>query len=149
MKTVTVQSLDDYQYAQLLTADGHAFIADEPPDVEGDGLGPDPYDLLLWGLGACTAMTILMYARRKGYKVWSVAVQMEHDRVYAKDCASCGEDTPHAEGDKIEIIRRKITVRGDLSDEERGLLLDVAKRCPVRRTLQAAPHVEDSLSVGP
>lgn len=149
MKTVTVQSLDDYQYAQLLTADGHAFVADEPPDASGDGLGPDPYDLLLWGLGACTAMTILMYARRKGYKVWSVAVQVEHDRVYAKDCASCGDDTPPAEGGKIEVIRRKIALRGDLSDEERERLLDIAKRCPVHRTLQAAPRVEDTLSVGP
>ncbi len=146
MKSVTVNYLNDYTYAQLLTADGHAFIADEPPGAGGDGLGPDPYDLLLWGLGACTAMAILVYARRNGYQLSGVAVTAEHDRVHAEDCESC-EDKDHAEGDKIELIRRKITLRGDLSAEQTERLSEIARRCPVQRTLAAAPKVIDTMTV--
>ncbi len=140
MKSVTVQYLPDYQYAQLITADGHAFIADEPIDKGGDGLGPDPYDLLLWALGACTAMTLLMYARRSGLDLADVAVTVEHDRTHAAD----GES---ATG-RVEVLRRKISVRGNLTEEEQAKLLQIARRCPVHRTLEAPPEVVDSLTVG-
>ncbi|HWO94271.1 MAG TPA: OsmC family protein [Dehalococcoidia bacterium] len=146
MKTALVQYLYDYQYAQLLTADGHAFVADEPTDSGGDGLGPDPYELLLWSLGACTAMTLLMYARRHDYPLADIAVQVEHDRVYPDDSAATAE--PGAERRKIEVLRRKITLRGDITDEQRERLLEIARRCPVHRTLAAAPEVVDTISVG-
>ena len=148
MRSVTVQYLEDYSYTQLLTAEGHAFVADEPPEGGGDVLGPDPYEILLWSLGACTAMTVLLYARRKGHPVDGIAVQVEHDRVYAADCEECVQ----ADGDaaaKVEVIRRKISVRGNISDEVRDDLLRIAQRCPVHKTLQAAPQVIDTITVGP
>lgn len=146
MATVTVQYLYDYKYAQLLTATGHAFIADEPLDAGGDGLGPNPYDLLLWALGSCTAITLLMYARRKGYQVEDIAVQLEHDRVYPDDCEGCTQE-PATDG-KIERIHRKITIRGAITEDERERLLQIAARCPVHRTLASTPEIIDTISVG-
>src|SRR3989304_1750079 len=85
MARVTVHQVPDYNYAQLLTAGYHAFVADEPEEAGGNGLGPSPYELLLWSLGACTALTLLMYARRKEWDLQEVAVELTHDRVHAKD----------------------------------------------------------------
>lgn len=140
---VIVQSLPDYTHAQLLTADGRGFIADEPKDDGGDGLGPDPYQLLLWALGACTAMTLQIYARRKGYPLVEVAVEVEHDHLHAEDCADCQEEHKG----QIEVLRRRIVLRGDLNDIQRDDLLRIASRCPVRKTLKAAPEVIDTVEV--
>lgn len=142
MVKVIVQSLPDYTHAQLLTAQGHAIIADEPVADGGDDLGPTPYQLLLWALGTCTAMTLQMYARRKQYPLHEVAVDVEHGRHYAEDRDACAEP-----GQKIERLHRRIVVRGPLSDEQRDDLLRVAARCPVHKTLAAAPEVFDSIEV--
>lgn len=142
-KKVTVQYLTDYSYSQLLTAGRHAFVADEPEEAGGDDLGPSPYDLLLWALGSCTAMTILMYARRKGWDVADVSVHLTHDRVHAKDCEECEEETG-----RLELVRREISVRGNISEEQQERLLDIAKRCPVHKTLTTTPKVVDSIIVG-
>lgn len=92
MPKVIVQSIPDYTFAQLVTAPGRGFVADEPKDEDGDDLGPTPYELLGAALGACTAMTIQFYARRKKYPLEEVAVEVEHQRTHAEDCQDCEQD---------------------------------------------------------
>ncbi|MGI8926062.1 MAG: OsmC family protein [Tepidiformaceae bacterium] len=140
---VIVHSLPDYAHAQLITAAGRAFVADEPADQGGNDLGPDPYRLLLWALGACTAMTIQIYARRKKYPLLEVAVEVEHSRVHAEDCTDCEDQG----AGRIEVFHRRIVLRGELSVEQREDLLRVASHCPVHKTLAAAPEVIDSVEV--
>lgn len=141
--SVIVQSLADYTHAQLVTSPGNALITDEPLDAEGNDLGPTPYELLTAALGACTAMTLQMYARRKGYPLVEVAVEVEHSRVHADDCKECEEPR---EG-RIDVLRRKIVLRGPLDDAEREDLLRVASRCPVHKTLKNQPEIFDTLEV--
>ena len=143
MPKVMVQSLLDYTHAQLLTADHRSLIADEPVADNGDDLGPTPYELLLWALGACTSMTLQIYARRKGYPLEEVAVEVEHERTHAEACTDCMEQR----SGKIEVMRRKIVLRGPLTDAQRDDLLAVANRCPVHKTLKAAPEVIDTVEV--
>jgi uncharacterized OsmC-like protein len=143
MTKVIVQSLLDYTHALLVTAEGRALVVDEPRADGGDDLGPSPYELLTAALGACTAMTLQIYARRKGIPLHEVAVEVEHERTHANDCADCLE--PH-EG-RIEVLRRKIVLRGDLTNAQRDELLGIAKRCPVHKTLKSAPEVIDSVEV--
>ena len=141
---VTVQYLNDYNLAQLLTAGHHAFVADEPESAGGEELGPSPYELRLWALGTCTAMTLLLYARNKGWDVADISVQLTHDRVYH-------DDSEHAEGEtggRVEVLTRDISVRGNISEEQRQRLLEIAGRCPVHKTLRTCPEVVDSIIVG-
>ena len=140
---VIVQSLPDYTHAQLITAPGRAFVADEPAADGGADFGPTPYELLTAALGACTAMTLQIYARRKGIPLHEVAVEVEHARVHAADCEDCAEPK---EG-KIEVLRRRIVLRGPLSEAQRDELLGVAARCPVHKTLKAAPEVIDTVEL--
>jgi putative redox protein len=146
VKKVTVQYLPDYNYAQLLTAAQHSFIADEPEDKGGNDLGPGPYELLLWALGACTAMTLLLYARRKEWDVADISVHLTHDRVYMDDMAGAGADGEVV--GRVEVIQREISVRGKLTDEQRDRLLEIADRCPVHRTLISGPKITSSIVVG-
>ena len=140
---VVVQSLPDYTHAHLLTAPGLSLVADEPRDEGGDDLGPTPYELLTWALGACTGMTIQLYARRKGYALEEVAVQVEHERIHREDCEDC-----ETEGDGyIQHFHRRIVLRGQLNDEERADLLRVAAKCPVHKTLLEPKEIHDSLEV--
>lgn len=143
MHKAMVQSLPDYAYTQLLTSDGHSTVADEPEDAGGNGLGPSPYEFLLWALGACTSMTLQMYAERKGYPLQEVAIQLEHDRVHAKDTGGDGEESIG----RLELIRRRIVLRGDLTGEQRADLLRVAGKCPVAKTIAAGPVIEDDIEV--
>ena len=139
MATVTVRSQHHYQ--QEITARDHITFADEPFDIDGDDTGPTPYELLLAGLGSCTAITLQMYARRKGWPLEGVEVELTHGRDYAKDCADCELDD--ARLDRVQI---NITLRGDLSDEQRGRLLEIATKCPVNKTLSAGlkiTHAEE------
>lgn len=114
-----------------IRAGGHGLIADEPRDLGGTDTGPTPYGLLLSALGACTAMTLRMYAERKGIPLDDVTVRLAHDRIHAEDCASC-----ETEDGRIDRIRKQIVVEGDLDDEMRADLARIADRCPVHRTLQ-------------
>jgi len=118
-------------YLQQIVAGPHRFVADEPERVGGTDLGPTPYDLLLAGLGACTSMTLKMYADRKGWPLEQVDVRLNHDRVHARDC----EDCESAEG-RVDVIERVIRVEGDLDPAQRARLLEIADRCPVHRTLE-------------
>ncbi len=115
-------------------------VADEPTDVGGTDQGPTPYELLLGALGACTAMTIVLYARRKGWEVRGVTVELEHDRIHARDC----EDCETSEG-FLDRIRKRITVDGPLHEEQRARLEEISRRCPVQKTLANEVRIEDEL----
>ncbi len=136
MAKTYARSLEKYQI--LLNTDRHALLADEPAGV-GDGLGPDPYELLLSALGACTTMTVQMYARRKGWDLTAVRAELVHERVHASDCEECEEKEGY-----IERIRVKLAFEGDLDDEQRARLREIAGKCPVRRTLLGSPTIVDS-----
>ena len=121
--------------AQEVRAGRHVLIADEPAGA-GDDLGPTPYDLLLASLGTCTAMTLRLYAERKGWPLEHVSVQLTHERIHADDSGNC-EMTPC----RIERIERVVNLAGPLSDEQRQRLLAIAERCPVHRTLTGETRV--------
>lgn len=126
---VSVAELPQGRLAQEIRAGRHLLISDEPVGL-GDDLGPTPYDLLLASLGACTAMTLRLYAARKQWPLEHVNVQLTHDRVHAHDCRVC--DTSSSMVDHIE---RVLDVTGPLTDEQRARLLEIAERCPVHQTL--------------
>jgi putative redox protein len=151
VERVTVQTLADHNYALFVNDGRHGFIADEPEEQGGDGLGPNPYELLLAALGACTAMTLVMYARRKEWPLYEVSVHFEHERVFARDCEECTAEEVEAAGPggRIEVIRRHVSLRGDLDDAQVARLLEIADRCPVHRTLQHPPKVLTSIACGP
>ena len=115
---------------QEIEAEGHRLVADEPVEAGGADAGPSPYDLLLAALGACTSMTLAMYARRKQWPLEQVTVRLQHAKIHAQDCAEC--DTKEGKLDRIE---REISLAGPLSEEQRARLLEIANRCPVHRTL--------------
>ena len=129
-KAVVVRETRDGKFQQQVTVGPHRFLADEPVDVGGLGSGPGPYDLLLAGLGACTAMTLRLYAERKALPLERVTVELTHDRIHAADCESC--ETKEGMIDRIE---RAITLLGNLDDDQRRRLLEIADKCPVHRTL--------------
>ena len=127
--------------AQDVWAGGHRIPADEPREQGGDDTGPTPYAYLLAGLGACTAMTLRLYARHKGLALDRVAVRLDHERIHADDCAACEH-----EAGRIEVIHRRVTLQGDLEPAQRRRLLEIADRCPVHRTLtgQLEIHTEEA-----
>jgi putative redox protein len=127
-------------YRTEITAGRHPLVADEPESVGGDDAGPTPYDLLLAGLGACTGMTLRMYADRKEWPLEEVTVRLTHEKIHAADCEHCDTD----EG-KIDRIEREIEVQGDLTSEQRTRLLEIANKCPVHRTLHREVDVRSRL----
>ena len=114
-----------------------AFVADEPRDVGGTDSGATPYEYLLGALGACAAMTLRMYAKRKGWPLEEVVVRLRDAPSHAIDCANC-DSQPVG----IRRIEREIELRGAISDEQRKRLLDIADRCPVKQTLERGLIVE-------
>ena len=123
-------------FAQEITAGPHRLLADEPVAAGGTDTGPTPYDLLLASLGACTSMTVSLYARRKQWPLEAVTVRLRHSRVHAADCEEC--ETKKTLLDRIE---RDIELQGNLSEEQRARLLDIANRCPVHRTLTSEVEI--------
>jgi putative redox protein len=138
---VVVRSLQGL--TQSIEIGDHRLIADEAVDEGGAGAGPNPYELLLSALGACTAMTVRLYAQRKGWPLQAVEVTLHHQRIHAEDCADC--ETREGFLDKIT---KDLALVGPLDAEQRLRLADIAERCPVQRTLQCEVIVEQRLIAG-
>ncbi|HSL72648.1 MAG TPA: OsmC family protein [Longimicrobiales bacterium] len=123
-------------FRTTITAGAHTVIADEPIQFGGTDQGPDPYDLLVAALGACTAITLRMYAQRKGWPLEDVTVHLRHGRTHAQDDRDC-EDAPV----RIDQVDLALELQGPLSDDQRARLHEIAARCPVHRTLDAGVRI--------
>lgn len=131
-----VAHIGEERYRSDLYAGPHRLTADEPRAAGGTDSGPDPYGLLTSALGACTVITLRMYADRKQWPLKGVKVRLTHDKIYAKDCADCEKK----EG-KLDQFTRELTLEGDLSPEQRQRLLEIADKCPVHNTLESTSHI--------
>jgi uncharacterized OsmC-like protein len=129
---VLVAETRNGKFEQSIIAGPHRYLADEPVSVGGNGSGPSPYEYLLASLGACTSMTIRLYADLKKIPLARVAVALRHDKIHAADCADC-----ETKEGKIDRIEREVTLEGDLTVEQRARLMEIADKCPVHRTLHS------------
>ena len=139
--TVIVSETGEGKFTQAIAAGAHALRADEPESVGGLDSGPGPYDLLLAALGACTSMTVRLYAEHKKLPLERVTVRLKHDKVYAADCEDC-----ETKDGKIDRIDRVLELEGALDDAQRAKLLEIADKCPVHRTLHSEVSVKTTLA---
>jgi putative redox protein len=127
-------------YITDIMAQGHHLVADEPISMGGTDLGPAPYGYLMAGLGACTAMTLRMYSDRKEWPLDGVTVKLNHQKIYAADCETC-----ETKEGKLDQIEREIELTGDLDDQQKLRLMQIADRCPVHRTLKSEIVIKTEL----
>ncbi len=135
-RNVVVQETRNGKFQQTVTTGPHRLIADEPVAAGGADSGPGPYDFLLTGLGACTSMTMRMYADRKSLPVDRITVTLQHNKIYAKDCEEC--ETREGMLDQID---RVIRIEGDLDADQRKRLMEIADKCPVHKTLTSEVRI--------
>jgi putative redox protein len=140
---VTVTETRQSKFQQLINAGRHALVADEPVSAGGQDSGPNPYDLLLAALGACTSMTLRLYADHKGLPLERVSVQLKHSRIHAQDCEEC-----ETKEGKVDRIDRVLTLTGNLDADQRRKLLEIADKCPVHRTLHSEINVRTTEKTG-
>jgi putative redox protein len=141
--TVLVVESGEGRFKQYLLDGRHRLIADEPVPAGGEDAGPNPYELLLMSLGACTAMTVRLYARRKQWPLERVAVRLSHARIHAEDCAEC-----ETKSGFIDRIEREIELSGPLDAAQRTRLMEIAEMCPVHRTLTSEINIRSRLAGG-
>ena len=141
MADVVVRSLAGL--TQSIEIREHRLVADEPAGSGGANLGPNPYELLLSALGACTAMTVRLYANRKGWPLEAVEVTLHHERIHAEDCAECETREGY-----LDRITKSLAFFGPLDADQRLRLTEIAEKCPVQRTLQHEVHIEQRLTPG-
>jgi uncharacterized OsmC-like protein/alpha-beta hydrolase superfamily lysophospholipase len=130
------------KFTEDIFAGRHRLRADEPVSAGGNDSGPSPYDLLVAALGACTAMTVRLYAERRNLPLERVSVELLHDKIHAADCAECETKDGH-----IDRIERLLTLEGDLDEAQRAKLLEIANKCPVHRTLHSEVSIPTRLTV--
>jgi putative redox protein len=123
-----------------IIAGGHRLLADEPLSLGGSDTGPNPYDYLVASLGACTSMTLRMYADRKQWPLESVTVRLRHRKLHAEDCRECETETG-----MVDVIEREIELEGDLDEGQRERFIEIADRCPVHKTLHSKIEVTTRL----
>ena len=138
--SVMVRELDKKFTREILTYQ-HRLISDEPIAMGGTNLGFNPYELLLAALGSCTSMTLRMYANHKQIDLQEIRVVLHHNRIHAEDCANCDKSTP-----TTDKIIRKIQLIGNLDEQQRTRLLEIANQCPVHKTLKSRIEVETTLA---
>jgi uncharacterized OsmC-like protein len=138
MSDVIVTSLANLRN-EVRYGSGHVLITDEPLSAGGEDSGPDPYTLLLAALGSCISMTTMLYARRKAWPLQSVSIHLGQQRIHGNDCADCVEKH---EG-FIHKIERRVSLEGDLTEEQRTRLQAIAHKCPVHRTLASPIIISD------
>ncbi len=138
---VVVQETRTGKFTATAAVGDHRLLADEPPSVGGDDAGPSPYDFVSIGLGACTVMTLRMYAERKGLALDRVSAEVRHAKVHCRDLDACldGQDV------KVDLFERALRLEGALSETEQARLLEIADRCPVHRTLEGEAVVKTKL----
>jgi putative redox protein len=137
LEGVLVEETHNGKFEQAIIAGAHRYIADEPVSVGGDGAGPSPYEYLLAALGACTSMTIRLYAERKQIPLKHVSVLLKHDKIHAEDCENC-----ETKVGMVDHIDRTVTLEGELDELQRAKLLEIADKCPVHRTLSSEINIE-------
>ena len=130
MNDVVVTSLSNLKNEVRYEGD-RSLVTDEPVEAGGEDAGPDPYTLLLGALGSCISMTVTLYARRKNWPLERAIVRLRQNRIHASDCQECSHTT---EG-YVHRIERSVTFEGDLSEEQRARLQEIAHKCPVHKTL--------------
>ena len=131
-------------YRAETTARSHAFVADEPRDVGGTDTGPTPYEQLLGALAGCTAMTVRMYADRKGWPLEDIVVRLRPVRSHAADCADC-----ETKAVSVGQLEREVEFTGELTDEQRARLLWIADRCPIKQSLERGLHIAPAVPASP
>ena len=144
--TVVVSENGDGLFTQRLLDGRHSLLADEPVSAGGNDRGPGPYELLLMSLGACTSMTLRLYANRKRWPLQRVTVRLKHSRSYPQDCKDCADKAV-----MLDHVDREIALEGTLDDTQRAKLLEIADKCPVHRTLTSEIEirtVEAALALG-
>jgi putative redox protein len=137
-----VTARNEIGYQVEIEAAGHHLVADESPKDEQPTTGPNPYALLLASLAACKAMTVRLYAERKGIPLEAVDVRLSIHKVYAKDCEDCKSD----DDAKVDIIEEELSFEGDLTEEQRERLAWIADRCPVHRTLTSETKIRQKVA---
>jgi len=142
MASITAELLSDYRVD--ITNGTHTWRADEPVDLGGDNTGPNPYDLLLGSLAACTSITLSMYAKRKNIELSSLSVEYSYDKVHTDDCEQC--DETHT--GMVDRVTSRIFIDGDFDEATRKRLEDIAQRCPVHKTLEKGIVFAETVFVG-
>jgi putative redox protein len=135
-RNVVVQETGNSKFQQSVSAGPHRLLADEPKAAGGGDTGLSPYDFVLAGLGACTSMTMRLYADRKSLPLTRTTVTLRHSKIYAQDCAEC-----ETKAGMLDQIERVIAMEGALSSEQRERLMEIADKCPVHRTLTSEIHI--------
>ena len=130
-------------FLQEIVSGAHQLHADEPVDLGGGHAAPGPYDYLLVGLGACTSMTVGLYARTKNWPLENIIVSLRHSRIHAKDCAEC--EMKDGMLDRIDV---EIGLSGALTSEQRAKLMEIAAKCPVHRTLKSEINIRLQTALG-
>ncbi|MDP3693153.1 bifunctional alpha/beta hydrolase/OsmC family protein [Bradyrhizobium sp.] len=138
-RKVVVSETRNGKFQQTVSVGPHQLVADEPIAAGGDDSGPGPYDYLLAGLGACTSMTMRMYADRKSLPLDRVTVTLDHRKIHAEDCAEC-----ETKVGMLDQIQRVISIEGTLDAEQRTKLMEIADKCPVHRTLNSEIRIVTS-----
>jgi putative redox protein len=135
-RNVVVRETRNSKFQQTVSVGPHSLLADEPVASGGEDSGPGPYDFVLAGLGACTSMTMRMYADRKSVPLERVTVTLKHSKIHAEDCAGC-----ETKAGMLDQIERTIAMEGALDAEQRAKLMEIADKCPVHRTLTSEIHI--------
>jgi uncharacterized OsmC-like protein len=130
---------DGVSLEQEIIVGPHHLSSDEP-EPAGTNTGPSPYNLLAAALGACTSMTLTLYAQRKEWPLESITVVLRHDKIHAEDCSDC-----ETKEGKVDRIERAIELGGPLTEEQRQRLLEIAEKCPVKRTLSSEIDIQSRL----